>query len=59
MGCRLRNAELTVCKGFDGAVAALRDGRELAVRRLGEGEVLLPMGDGKSVRLRLQRAKAE
>ena len=44
MGCRLRNAELTVCKGFDGAVAALRDGRELAVRRLDEGEVLLPNG---------------
>ena len=50
---------MTVCKGFDGAVTVLRDGRELAVRLLAEGEQPLPVEDEKSVRLRVDRAKAE
>ena len=58
-GYRLRGASVTVCKGFDGAVTVLRDGRELAVRLLAEGEEPLPVEDEKSVRLRVDRAKAE
>jgi len=58
-GYRLRGASVTVCKGFDGAVTVLRDGRELTVRLLAEGEDPLPVEDGKSVRLRVDRAKAE
>ena len=58
-GHRLRGAAVTVCKGFDGTVTVLRDGRELAVRLLAEGEDPLPVQDGKSVRLRVDRAKAE
>ena len=58
-GYRLRGASVTVCKGFDGAVTVLRDGRELAVRLLAEGEQPLPVEDEKSVRLRVDRAKAE
>ena len=58
-GHRLRGAAVTVCKGFDGTVTVLRDGRELAVRLLAEGEDPLPVEDGKSVRLRVDRAKAE
>ena len=59
MGYRLRGAAVTVCKGFDGAVTVLRDGRELAVRRLAEGEEPLPVEDEKSVRQRVDSAKAE
>lgn len=58
-GYRLRGAAVTVCKGFDGAVTVLRGGRELAVRRLAEGEEPLPVEDGKSVRQLVDRAKAE
>ena len=36
-GYRLRGAEVTVCKAFDGAVTVLRDGRELSVRQLAQG----------------------
>ncbi len=50
---------MTVCKGFDGPITVLRDGRELAVRLLGGGEEPLPVEDGKSVRHRVDRAKAE
>ena len=57
-GYRLRGAAVTVCKGFDGAVTVLRDGRELPVRLLGEGGEPLPVEDGKTVRLRVDRAKA-
>ena len=52
-------AAVTVCKGFDGAVTVLRGGRELPVRLLGEGEDPSPVEDGKSVRQRVHRAKAE
>ena len=58
-GYRMRGAAVTVCKGFDGAVTVLRGGRELAVRLLGEGEEPSPVEDGKSVRQRVERAKAE
>ena len=58
-GYRMRGARVTVCKGFDGAVTVLRGGRELAVRLLGEGEEPSPVEDGKSVRQRVERAKAE
>ena len=58
-GYRLRGAAVTVCKGFDGKVTVLRDGRELPVRLLGEGADPLPLEDGKSVRLRADRTKAE
>ena len=37
-GYQLRGAAVTVCKGFDGAVTVLRDGRKLPVRLLGKGE---------------------
>ncbi len=42
-----------------GTAAVLRDGRELAVRLLGEGEEPLPVEDGKSARQGVDRAKAE
>ena len=58
-GYRLRGAEVTVCKGFDGAVTVLRDGRELPVRLLAEGDEPAPVEDEKTVRLRVERAKAE
>ena len=58
-GYRLRGASVTVCKSFDGAVTVLRDGRELPVQLLGEGEEPLPVEDEKSVRLRVDRAKAK
>ena len=58
-GRRLRGAAVTVCKGFDGAVTVLRDGRELPVRPLAEGAEPPPVEDGKTVRLRVERAKAE
>ena len=37
-GYRLRGAAVTVCKGFDGGVTVLREGRELPVRLLGDGK---------------------
>ena len=58
-GYRLRGAAVTVCKGFDGAVRVLRDGRELPVGLLAEGAELVPVEDEKTVRLRVDRAKAE
>ena len=58
-GYRLRGAAVTVCKGFDGAVRVLRDGRELPVELLAEGAEPPPVEDGKTVRLRVDRAKAE
>ena len=36
-GYRLRGAEVTVCKAFDGSVTVLREGRELPVRLLAKG----------------------
>ena len=58
-GAWLRGASVTVCKGFDGKVTVLRDGRELPVRLLGTGADPLPLEDGKSVRSRVDCAKAE
>ncbi len=57
---RLRTVAVwwTVCKSWDGAVAVLRDGRELPVRLLAQGAESLPVEDEKSVRLRVDRAKA-
>ena len=49
----------TVCRGFDGAVTGLRDGRVLPVELLAEGEEPVPVEDEKTVRLRVERAKAE
>lgn len=57
-GYRLRGAAVTVCKGYDGAVTVLRDGRELPVRLFAEGEPPMPVEDGKSVRSRVDKAKA-
>ena len=59
MGCRPRGAAVTVCKAFDGSVTVLRDGRELPVRLLARGEEEAPVEDEKSVRPRVDRAKAE
>ena len=58
-GYRLRGAEVTVCKGFDGSVTVLRDGRELPLRLLAEGADAPPVADGKSVRQHVDRVKAE
>ena len=58
-GYRLRGAAVTVCKAFDGSVTVLRDGRELPVRLLAAGEEAAPVEDEKSVRPRVDRAKAE
>ena len=49
-GYRLRGAAVTVCKAFDGSVTVLRDGRELAVRLLAEGEEAVAVQDEKTVR---------
>ena len=58
-GYRLRGAAVTVCKGFDGAVTVLRDGRELRVRLLAQGEEPVPVEDEKTVVSRVELAKAE
>ena len=58
-GRRLRGAAVTVCKGFDGAVAVLLDGRRLAFRVLAEGEAAVAVEDEKGVRDRVDAAKAE
>ena len=50
---------MTVCKAFDGSVTVLRDSRELPVRLLAQGEEAAPVEDEKSVRPRVDRAKAE
>ena len=57
-GRRLRGAAVTVCKGFDGSVAVLREGRRLAFRVLVEGEAAVPLADEKDVRERVDAAKA-
>ena len=44
---------MTVCKGFDDAVTVLREGGELPVRLLSEGEQPPPLEDEKTLRLRL------
>ena len=58
-GYRLRGAAVTVCKAFDGSVTVLHKGRELAVRLLAEGEEAVAVQDEKTVRRRVDRAKAE
>ena len=58
-GYRLRGAEVTVCKAFDDSVTVLRDSREMPVRLLAQAEEAAPVEDEKSVRLRVDRAKAE
>ena len=55
---RLRGASVTVCKGYDGTVTVLRDGRELPVRLLGEGGEPPPVEGGKTVRSRVDLATA-
>ena len=58
-GYRLRGAEVTICKAFDGSVTVLREGRELPVRLLAKGEEAVPVEDEKTVRRRVDRVKAE
>ena len=58
-GYRLRGAAVTVCKAFNGSVTVLHKGRELAVRLLAEGEEAVAVQDEKTVRRRVDRAKAE
>ena len=58
-GYRLRGAAVTVCKGFDGSVTVLRAGRALPVRLFAEGEAAAAVEDGKTVRGRVDRIKAE
>ena len=48
-----------MCKAFDGSVTVLHKGRELAVRLLAEGEEAVAVQDEKTVRRRVDRAKAE
>ncbi len=57
-GYRPRGAAVTVCKGHDGAVTVLRDGRELPVMLLGEGGDPPPVEGGRTVRSRVDLAKA-
>ena len=57
-GRRLRGAAVTVCKGFDGTVAVLLDGRRLAYRVLAEGEAAVAVEDEKGLRDRVDAAKA-
>ena len=40
-GHRLRGAAVTVCKGFDGSVAVLREGRQAGAEVRGKGTFLL------------------
>ena len=58
-GYRLRGAAVTVCEAFDGSVTVLHDGRELPVRQLAESEEAVPVEDEKTIRGRVDRAKAE
>ena len=58
-GYRLRGAAVTVCKAFDGSVRVLREGRELPVRLLTEGEEAIAVEDEKTVRRRVDQAKAQ
>ena len=58
-GYRLRGAEVTVCRAFDGSVTVLREGRELPVQLLGEGEQAVPVEDEKTVARRVDQVKAE
>ena len=58
-GYRLRGAAVTVCKAFDGSVTVLHKGRDLPVRLLAEGEEAVAVQDEKTVRRRVDRAKAE
>ena len=58
-GRRLRGAAVTVCKGFDGSVTVLREGRKMAFRVLAEGEAPVPVEDEKGVRDRVDEAKAK
>ena len=48
-----------MCKGFDGSVRVLREGRELPVRLLAEGEEAIAVEDEKTVRRRVDQAKAQ
>ena len=58
-GYRLRGAAVTVCKAFNGSVTVLREGRELPVRLLNEGEEAVVVEDEKTVRGRVDRVKTE
>ena len=58
-GYRLRGAAVTVCKAFNGSVTVLREGRELPVRLLNEGEEAVVVGDEKTVQGRVDRVKTE
>ena len=58
-GYRLRGAEVTACKAFDGSVTVLREGRELPARLLARGEEPIPVEDGKTVRGRVDATKTE
>ena len=49
---------MTVCKGFDGSVTVLREGRRLPFRVLADGGAAVPVADAKDVRRRVDEAKA-
>ncbi len=57
-GYRLRGTTVTVCKDYDGRVTVLQGDRELSVRLLVEGEAPLAVEEDKSVRFRVDQAKA-
>ena len=56
-GYGLRGIRATVCEGFDGRVAILRDGRSFAFRVLAEGEATVAVEDEKSIRHAVDRVK--
>lgn len=48
-GYRLRGAKVTVCERYDGEIAVLRNGQELACQLLEEGPAPIPCDDDKGV----------
>ncbi len=55
-GYRLRQAKVTVCEAFDGAVTLLYNGRVLAYKILTVGEQAIPLADEKTVHNQVDQA---
>lgn len=55
-GYRLRQAQVTVCEAFDGAVTLLFKGRLLAHKVLAVGEQAIPLADEKTINYQVDQA---